>query len=174
MADFYESPDSRNYLIGGHVSTIDGVNVGNIVTGTITPVLEEIERYDAVLGRLAPDNHDVAEEVVSNVGRIDVVLTLDEITRDNLHLFLGGARDGSNSINPLLRRRIQSALVIDGNSDTGMNFTWTVPKIIITPEGPLSYQTDDWVSITLNCEVYPDTNTPDQPFGIFELLGADA
>lgn len=173
MADFYTSSDSRNYLIGGHVATLDGVDVGNIVSGVITPVMEEIQVYNALLGRVGPDYHEIPEEVVSDVARMDVALTLDEVTRDNLHVFLGGARDGTNTILPLLRRRIHSSLLIEAVSDTGINFTWEIPKVIVTPAGDLSYQTDNWVTLAINCEVFPNADTPDTPFGELELLGAN-
>lgn len=173
MSDFYSSPDSRNYLIGGHVATLDGVDVGNIVSGVITPVMEDIQVYNALLGRVGPDYHSVPEEVMNEVARFDIALTLDEVNRDNLHVFLGGSRDGTNTLLPLLRRRIQSSLEIEAVSDTGMNFTWAIPKVIVTPTGDLSYQTDTWVSLGINCEVFPNADTPDTPFGELELLGAN-
>lgn len=174
MADFFDAPNSRNYLIGGNRCQIDGVDVGNVVSGVITPVIEEAEIYNAIRGRTGPDYHDVPEEVVSLVARFDIALVLDELCVENLHLFFGGARDGTNFITPLLRRRVQASLLFEAVSDTGMNFEWEIPKAILTPNGDFAYSTDDWVVLQLNAEAFPDINTPDTPFGRIELLGANA
>lgn len=173
MADFFPAPDASNYLIGGNRCQIDGVDVGNVVSGVITPVLEEVSVYNAVKGKVGPDYHSTPEEVVSATARLDVSLVLDELDIDNFHLFFGGERDGATLITPLLRRRVQAALFFEAVSDTGMNFEWNIPVAIITPSGDLSYDTADWVTIQLNAEVFPNVNTPDTPFGQIELLGAN-
>ena len=173
MADFFDAPNVRNYLIGGNRCQIDGVDVGNVVSGVITPVVEEADIYNAVLGYTGPDYHDVPEEVVSSVARFDVSLVLDEINIDNMHLFFGGARDGTTLLTPMLRRRVQASLFFEAVSDSGMNFQWLIPKAVLTPNGDFSYNTDDWVVLQLNAEVFPDVNSPDTPFGQIELLGAN-
>lgn len=169
MPTLLDPGDPRNYTIGGTRLSLNGDDLGNIVSCVVTPEVEPLDLYRADMGYAVPD---LEEDAVVSAASLTLDVLLDELTVAAFNLFLGGQDSPVDGKLAVLRRAsIVGTLVLTGVSVYGVSYEYTIPKARIAAGGGMTYSSESWTTLPLRVTVYPSTDEPDSAFGTFEVIG---
>ena len=156
------SPNVSNYHIGkGIVSFKETggtafVDLGNAPSFMYTPTVSKLEHFSSREGVKTKDF-----TAVTQVGAT-IKLTLDEITADNLAIFMLGETDvtvpGAITISALQKIEFVGDLKVVGSNDIGQQVDWT-GKVSFIPSGDFSFITSEDEFSTIELEVQKDDTT---------------
>lgn len=162
------SPNPVNYFEGkGQIKwTPDGGterDLGNCLSFSLSPTFETREHKNFRSGSTVID----VETVTSK--KLTLTMQLDEITPENLALFLfGGAITVNGSTNKefalLAASQVKGQIQLIGTNDTGSKYTVTLPVVTFTPTGKFDFIGEDYGTIELTGNV----NFVNDTFGTVE------
>jgi hypothetical protein len=158
----YAAPSPYNYTLGCHGLFIAGVDVGNIVTASVSADASFEEMYSAVFGR-AVTNYDALTDL-----QLSIEVEIDEPNRTNLNRFLL-ANQGSGA--PGSEGAPAVAVTFTGIAEVGNAFSWAIPKARVLPNGSFGWSTESWTTARLLIIPEWDT-TATHGYGQFVHLGA--
>jgi hypothetical protein len=171
------SPSVQNYHIGKGIVTFKeqgsagtAVDLGNAPSFVYTPTIEKLEHFSSREGVKTKDF-----TAVTQVGAT-IKLTLDEITAENLAIFmlgeLGTPTSGSVEISALKKIEFVGELSVAGSNDIGQKVDWT-GMVSFVPSGDFSFITDqdEFSVIELEAEVMKDDT--DGSFGKITVTDPD-
>jgi hypothetical protein len=150
------SSDVNNYYVGkGILSfTPSGGSIrelGNAPSVRLSPTTETLEHFSSQAGIRSKDRTILLEKSLT------ATITLDEITPENLAMFLFGTvtenTDGNKVFEIFSESEVTGEMLLVGTNDVGNKFTMTLPSVSITPTGEFEFITDEFGQIELTCEV---------------------
>jgi hypothetical protein len=157
------SPNVANYHIGKgivsfkEVGASSFVDLGNAPSFLYTPTITKKEHFSSRGGVKTKDF-----TAITQVGAT-IKLTLDEMTAENLAIFVLGTisvdTDGNATIPGLSKIEIVGELKVVGTNEIGLQVDW-LGTVSFVPSGDLSFITDvdDFTKILLEAEVQKDVN----------------
>ena len=156
------SPNVNNYHIGKGIvtfketgSTGSPVDIGNAPSFIYTPTVTKLEHFSSREGVKVKDFTAVTQAGAT------IKLTLDEITADNLAMFLLGEVDvtvpGAITIAAMKKIEFVGTMQVTGTNDIGQQVDWT-GIVSFVPSGDFSFITDkdEFSLIQLEAEVQKD------------------
>jgi len=162
------SPSPENYMIGKGVLSIakwnDGVvgayaDVGNCPKFEYEPTEQSIEHFSS---RKAVKRLDAETVILSGY---NVNFALDEVSVENLRMFLKGTMSGSRIIYANQNTNQYYALKFVADNPVGPNCNYEFWKVKITPNGAFSLIGDEFTVLNFNGKgIADDTNHSTSPF----------
>ena len=158
------SPSILNYFTGTGYATFtpsggSARDLGNCVAASITPSSTAKEHKNQRSGKAKVDKTDYIDF------KMELKLTLDEITLDNLKLLLSGSdittnSDGTRTMTARAAN-VSGAITWTGTNSTGNKFSLTIPSIDFGPSGSFDLITAEnaWGEIELTGSVNATDNS---------------
>lgn len=153
----YNSPDTRNYVVGKaeiYFTPVGGVrrNMGNCPSAEIELTPERLDHFSARAGTRRKDYSVVVQ--LSGVVRINA----EEFNRHNVRMaLLGGAletnTEGDVTFPILAADAIRGRLEIIETHDIGPRWTYDFPAVSFAPSGPFSVISEEWRGVDLEGEI---------------------
>ena len=148
------SPSTLNYFEGKGVASFKAEgemtyrDLGNAPSFQLSPAIETRSHFSSRTGTRTEDRRDTVSRT------LNVSLTLDEITLDNLALFFSGlidtATDGTRSMEVFSTQQIRGAFRLVGTNDIGNKFTIDIPSAALVPEGEFDFIGEDYGTLVLS------------------------
>lgn len=141
------------------VTDADYTDIGNCSQLNVNSTQEKLEHYSSRGGINKKD-----KEVTTQTG-YTVTPTTDEITRENLALFLAGRLMPNGEVRALINTEQEYALKYISDNPAGPNYDWYFHRVKITGSGDATLIGADWMTLPLTCEgLADDLWHPASPF----------
>jgi hypothetical protein len=164
MADL-AAPNPGNYTFGAHEIIIDPsgtpISLGNVVNASVNVEFTELSHFSARTGE------EVEDANILRQMRFTIEATLDEPNKKNVFYFLMADATGKVGMAAQTPKVVKfSGIPVVGNA-----FDWTIPKVMIRPNGSFGYNSQDWTQFSLTLKVIYDASAPTAPFGTITHTG---
>ncbi len=146
-------PHPDNYMIGKGIVSIakytggvvgSFVDVGNCPRFEYEPTQQEIEHFSS---RQANKEQDSAVVIQSGY---NIAFTLDEVSVENLRMFLAGSLSGTRIIYANQNVNQLYAIKFQADNTAGPNWNYEFHKVKLTPQGTFSLISDEFTSLSFN------------------------
>lgn len=162
----------NNYQIGKGIlyfrkdGEVDFADMGNCSSLKWSPSVEKLDHFSSREGVKTKDK----SVAVTSAATLEIVL--DEITADNLELFLLGERDvdseGNSTIKSMQLSAVRGTVKFIGSNDVGKQVEF-IGDVDIVPDGEFNLISEEWNELTLNCEM---VSHDDYGLGLFTVKDA--
>ena len=169
MGDPALSPSVENYMIGKGVLSIakwtDGsigehVDVGNCPRFEYEPNEQTIEHFSSRAG-----TKELDKEVTIQVG-YSLNFTLDEISIENLRMFMRATLEGTNVLRMNQAINQEYAIKFVADNPVGPNVNYDFWKVKLTPNGAFSLIGEEFTTMSFSGKGLSDkTGHADSPYG---------
>ena len=168
MAPAATPPSADNYMIGKGVLSIakitngdigSYVDVGNCPKFEYELTEQVLEHYNSRSGLKEQD-----QEVVIQTG-YTVSFTLDEVSVENLRMFMKASLSGTRTLYANMNANQQYSLKFRADNPIGPNVNYTFWKCKLTPNGAFSLISDEYTSLSFTGKGLADaTGHAESPF----------
>lgn len=168
MSDPKTSPHVDNYMIGKGILSIakwaNGTagayaDVGNCPKFEYEMTEQTLDHFSSRGGMKEQD-----QETIIQVG-YTLSFTLDEVSVENLRMFLKGSLNGTHKINANQTPNMEYALKFVADNPVGPNVTYEFWKAKLTPSGAFSLISDEYTSMSFTGKGLADkTGHASSPF----------
>jgi hypothetical protein len=165
-----QSPNVNNYAVGKGVllAKKEGDTLyrymGNVTAMELSPTLETLDHFSAMAGIKSKD-----KTVILSAGG-ELVITMEELTADNLALFLLSDVDMTDPDMPVLdifsEDLVSAAVKYIGTNEIGPRWLMEFNKVDFVPSGTFNPISDEWASL----EVTGQLATSGGSFGSATLI----
>lgn len=138
-------------------------NLGNIVTAELAPEVTYLEHYITTSEGDRRRDHMVA--VSKN---LTIPFTFDEVNEDNMTRYLYGQSitdascDAATPVFSVLSKtKIQGSAQLYIRTDIGNDYIYFIPKCMLSPDGNMTFNAEDWWSGPMKLDVLYHEWTPD-------------
>lgn len=146
-----------NYWIGKAIIYLADVSgqpswedVGNCPSASFELQIEKLDHFSSRTGVRSKDR----TIVLSKGGTLTI--TTDEITKDNIKMFVLGEDDSDGKIRIFAGNAITKMVKIVGTNEVGRKFEWIFNKVDFIPSGSFNFISDEWGTIEMTAEVLTD------------------
>lgn len=160
MSEVKASPSTDNYMIGKGILSIakwtngsvgSYVDVGNCPKFEYELTEQTLEHYNSRAGLKELD-----QETVIQTG-YTVNFTLDEVSVENLRMFLKASLSGTRTLYANMNANQQYALKFRSDNPVGPNVNYEFWKCKLTPNGAFSLISDEYTSLSFTGKGLADT-----------------
>lgn len=132
------------------VTDADYTDIGNCSQLNVSTTLEKLEHFSSRGGINKKD-----KEVTTQTG-YTLTPTPDEITKENLALFMGGEVLPNGEVRGLTNTEQEYALKFISDNPAGPNYVWYFHRVKITGSGDAGLIGTEWMTLPLSCEGLAD------------------
>lgn len=138
------------YSEAAKVAEADYTDIGNCSQLNVSSTQEKLEHFSSRGGINKKD-----KEVTTQTG-YTVTPTTDEITKENLALFLAGELMPNGEVRALTNTGQEYTLKYVSDNPAGPQYVWEFHRVKITGSGDAALIGTDWMTLPLTCEGLAD------------------
>lgn len=159
------SPSTSNYTLGKGILSIAEygssvfTDLGNCPSLEIEPTEEVLDHYSSRAGTRSKDKTVTLEKAYT------LTFNLDELSIENMSLFLKATHTGNSAIQGLMADNDQEHIIkfVSANG-VGPDYTYTFHRVKIGPAGAMGLISDEWAEMSFTAEGLEDTTNPSSPW----------
>ena len=159
------APNTSNYTLGkGVLSVADYgsavfTDLGNCPSFEIEPTEETLDHFSSRSGIRSKDKIVTLEKAYT------LTFNLDELSIENMTLFMRGTHTGNAEIQGLMGSNdAEHILKFVSANGTGPDYTYTFHRVRIKPAGAMPLISEEWSELAMTAEGLEDTTNPSSPY----------
>ena len=159
------SPNTGNYTLGKGVLSIADygsavfTDLGNCPSLELEPTQEVLPHFGSRSGTRKKDKEATLEK------GYNLTFTLDEMSIENLSLFMKATHTGNAEIQGLMADDdAEYILRFVSENGAGPDYTYTFHRVKVAPGGPMGLINEEWEEMSINAEGLEDTTNPSSPW----------